>query len=153
MEEKKHPGGRPQLYNPDIHSAKVREYVASCVDKEERIVVSEGEKTTGYKIKVRVNIPTIEGLALYLGIRTQTIYDWESKFEEFSEVISELRQEQANRLIKSGLSGDYNSIIAKVLLSKHGYKEIKEEQHTGKDGKELFPAPDDQQKERLKKLL
>ncbi len=38
--------------------------------------------------------------------------------------------------MNNGLSGDYNPTIAKVLLTKHGYREGIEA--TGKDGEKLF---------------
>jgi hypothetical protein len=34
-----------------------------------------------------------------------------------------LRAKQADRLLNNGLAGTYNSTIAKVLLTKHGYRE------------------------------
>lgn len=131
-----HAGGRPLEYTPQ-KALDVKAYLESCKDKEEQRIVSDGDKSTRYEFKLRVKIPTIEGCALYLGIHIDTIYDWEKKFEEFSEVIGELRRTQADRLINSGLSGDYNPVITKVLLSKHGYKEIKENEVYGKDGAPL----------------
>lgn len=83
--------------------------------------------------KLKVNLPTIEGLALYLEISRSTLYLWQKEHPEFSDIIEILQQKQAQALINNGLSGDYNPTIAKVLLSKHGYKdETKTEQlHTG----------------------
>jgi len=73
-----------------------------------------------------VNLPTIEDLANYLGIHKDTIYDWEKKYPEFSDVITRVRQEQASRLINNGLSGSYNPVITKLILNKHGYVEKQE---------------------------
>lgn len=78
----KHPGGRPSEYNDEVVS-KTNEYIDSCEDK--------------------VNLPTIEGLALYLGVRRETLYDWENKYKEFSNIIDKLRQKQADTLISKGL--------------------------------------------------
>lgn len=76
----KHPGGRPLEYNDEVVS-KTNEYIDSC----------------------KVNLPTIEGLALYLGVRRETLYDWENKYKEFSNIIDKLRQKQADTLISKGL--------------------------------------------------
>jgi hypothetical protein len=65
-------------------------------------------------------------------VNRDTIYDWETKEPEFSDILGKLRAKQAHMLITNGLSGDYNPTIAKVLLTKHGYREGQEV--TGKDG-------------------
>lgn len=112
----KNKGGRPLEYKPDLVD-KAQEYLDSCEDKE-----IEQEKKDGWTTyKIQAKLPTIEGLALYLDVDRTTIYDWCSKFPEFSHIVEKLRVEQADRLINSGLSGDYNPTIAKVLLTKHGY--------------------------------
>lgn len=123
------PAGRPIEYT-DKFPAKALEYLESCEDKEEQIVSGESEKFTAFKQKLRVNLPTIEGLAVYLGIHKDTVYEWEKTYPEFSDVISVLRGKQSKELINKGLSGDYNPIIAKLLLMKHGYADKQEiDQH------------------------
>jgi DNA-binding XRE family transcriptional regulator len=90
-----------------------------------------------YKQKLKVNLPSVEGLALALGISRNTIYDWESEHPEFSDIINVLRAKQAVKLLNSGLSGEYNPFIAKALLSKHGYSEKQEISHEIKS-KQVF---------------
>ncbi len=97
--------GRPVEYNEEILK-KAKKYIASCKDKDKE-----------------VNIPTLEGLALYLKIHRDTIYAWRDDHEEFSDIVAEVMGEQGKRLINNGLAGKYNPTIAKLLLSKHGYKE------------------------------
>jgi hypothetical protein len=46
---------------------------------------------------------------------------------------------QEQRLLNKGLDSGYNSTIAKLVLSKHGYRDSQE--LTGKDGKDLLPTP------------
>lgn len=127
---------RPTIYTTEILE-KTKEYINSCTDTEIQQVIGMSAKGTElYKNKVIVNIPTIEGLSYYLGINRDTIYAWCKENKEFSDIIEDLRAKQANELINKGLSGDYNPTIAKVLLSKHGYREGIE--NTGKDGKDLI---------------
>jgi hypothetical protein len=119
-----HAGGRPNEYTEEILT-KTKEYIDSCVD-EQRQLLKQANQEKGYEMyenKLKVNLPTIEGLALYLKVSVKTLYNWEKDFPEFLQVMGELRQKQANALISNGLSGDYNSTIAKVLLTKHGYRE------------------------------
>ncbi len=124
MEIIKHPGGRPTIYGEEI-LIKTLEYINGCRDFE-----------IDNKL-IKAKIPTIEGLARFLDINKCTIYDWRKEKKEFSYLIETLLEEQADRLVNNGLTGSYNSTIAKVLLSKHGYREGIEQ--TGKDGKDLIP--------------
>lgn len=110
---------RPTEYNESFIT-EARNYIKSCKDNVK---------------KKKVNIPTKGGLAVYLEVARDTLYDWSSKYPEFSDVMEELGSEQENRLINNGLSGTYNPTIAKVLLTKHGYKEGAEIDHTSKGDK------------------
>lgn len=87
-------------------------------------------------------VHSIEGLAEYLGITRPTIYDWESQAEkkEFSYIVEQVRQKQAKQLVNKGLKGEYNSSIAKVMMSKHGYAEKQEIDHTTK-GEKIENSP------------
>lgn len=101
---------RPTKYTEELLT-KTMGYIAQCND-----VYVEGKLYT-------TKIPTIEGLAVYLEINKDTIYDWCKGNKEFSDVIDDIRNEQADRLINNGLAGRYNPTITKVLLTKHGYRE------------------------------
>lgn len=98
---------RPTIYSDEIIT-KTQEYIDLCED-------TEG----------KVRLPTIEGLAFHLKIHKDTIHTWrkEEDKQEFSDLIEELLSKQGDRLVNKGLSGDYNPTIAKVLLTKHGYRE------------------------------
>lgn len=120
----KHAGGRPIEYNQSFVE-RTKEYLSSCED------------TVNEHGRLVVKLPSIEGLAVYLDINKTTIYDWESKYEEFSHVIDTLRGKQAEKLLNNGLSGTYNSTISKVLLTKHGYREGIDQTTNNKD----LPAP------------
>lgn len=118
------PAGRPTVYSEKITS-KSREYLSVCVDEIEEYHKTRGEKHNSYERLVKVNLPTIEGLASHLGVARSTLYAWRDKYIEFSDILEALLAQQAVSLINNGLSGNYNSTIAKLLLMKHGYKEEK----------------------------
>jgi len=106
--------GRPTKYTKGI-IAKAREYLDFCKDKGKN-----------------VNLPKAEGLALYLKVSRDTLYEWAGKYKNFSDILEEINQTQADRVINKALSGDYNSAIAKLLLGKHGYSEKTETDITTK---------------------
>lgn len=122
---------RPVEYN-ETYLIKANEYITLCEDKE--VEQSLGNDRVEYKTKVK--LPTKGGLANHLDVNRDTLYDWSSKYPEFSDIMERLGAEQEDRLINNGLSGDYNPTIAKVLLTKHGYREGVDTDITSK-GKEL----------------
>lgn len=115
--------GRPSVYTGE-YVKKVREYLDSCKDTYEQLVKSTGaEGGVQYENKLVVNLPSIEGCALYIGVNRSTIYEWRKTYQDFSDIIEELLHEQAKKLLNKGLSGEYNSTISKVILTKHDYIE------------------------------
>ena len=125
------PVGRPTAYSEEILS-KAREYLSLCEDEE---IERGSEERPEYVIKVK--IPTRGGLARYLGVSRDTLYEWAKVYPAFSDIMEDLGAEQEDRLISNGLSGDYNPTIAKVLLTKHGYREGVDQTTNDKD----LPTP------------
>lgn len=99
--------------------AKAREYLESCQDEE----VERAGKGESIVFKIKAKLPTRGGMARYLGVSRDTLYEWSKVHPQFSYIMEELGAEQEDRLINAGLSGDYNPTISKVLLTKHGYRE------------------------------
>lgn len=128
---------RPTDYSPEILE-KTKLYLSLCEDEEVQELTGLSAKGTElYRTKLKVNLPSIEGLSLFLGLSRETIYAWEGQEgkDEFSDIIMKVRAKQAKTLIEKGLSGDYNPTIAKLLLGKHGYSDKQE--LMGKDGEKL----------------
>ena len=127
-EETKNPVGRPEVYSStDMWSEWIEEWKTISVDTYE-----EG--------KLKVQLPTIESLALFLrdklkqdrkidanNISVATIERYAKKEEskpEFCSALTFIKYEQKRRLLNDGLSGRYNSTIAKLILSaNHGMHE------------------------------
>lgn len=138
----KHAGGRPPKYGPSIIT-RTKEYIDSCfvkhvprpvfdmnMDPDESPEVKEMYKRRLGVFNVAtildVKLPSIEGLAMHLDITRETVYDWEEKYPQFSDIVKKLRAKQGEMLLNNGLSGTFNSSISKVLLSKHDYREATE---------------------------
>jgi hypothetical protein len=78
--------------------------------------------------------PSVAGLAVFLGKRRETIHVWAKENEEFSNIVESLLAKQEKILANSGLKGDTNASITKLLLTKHGYSDKVENALTGADG-------------------
>ena len=79
-------------------------------------------------------IPSIAGLAVYLKIARETVYDWSRKYPEFSDIVTLLLSKQEQVLIQKGLIGDFNASITKVILTKHGYSDKQDMTLASPDG-------------------
>ncbi|PHM64108.1 terminase [Xenorhabdus stockiae] len=84
-------------------------------------------------------IPSVAGLACYLEIARSTAYEYGKQSDEFSDILEGIGAMQENKLINKGLTGDFNSTIAKMMLTKHGYSDKQEIDHRSPDGS-MSPA-------------
>ena len=129
--------GRPTKYGPHILTG-FRKYMTSCEDEYFDYHKTQGEKSDSYERKVKVNLPTVQGLALFLKVDTDTLGEWTKVYPAFSGALRELKALQSQRLLAGGLSGDYNPVIAKLILSaNHGMTDRVD--HTS--GDEKLPVP------------
>jgi len=94
----KHPGGRPTKYTPDVID-KLNKYLQEAVPE-------------------NMAIPTVEGIALKLGISKNTLYQWAKKNKEFQDALGKLKMMQKEALIKTGIFGgkEINQAIVGLLL-------------------------------------
>ncbi len=77
-------------------------------------------------------IPTVEGLSLFIDISRETIYTWDKQpgKEEISDTLGQIKKKQKQILMNSGLKGDFNSNITKLLLHQHGLSDKVESDNT-----------------------
>lgn len=87
--------GRPSKYNPRL-IAQVIKYTKEC--------------------KKKGDFPTIEQIAMVLGVSVRVLYDWEAEYPDFLHALDTLRETQRHMLLTNGLSGKYNSRFAIFLL-------------------------------------
>ena len=102
----KHAGGRPTKYKPEIFD-KIEEYISMC-----------GREQT--------SLPTIEGLAIYLDITSETIRQWAKQYKEFSLTLKKIVERQKQQLMDDGMYGgkEVNAAMAIFLLkANHGMKD------------------------------
>lgn len=107
----KNPWGRPTKYNEDM-CQKVDEYIANTQDTYKELI-----KGKGVEQQLQVNRPTKYWLASFLWVNKTTLYERADKNPEFSNALEKIDEEQKRRLVEMWLSGEYNSTIAKLVLS------------------------------------
>ena len=111
MTKQKNPVGRPSELAETM--VKAREYLNG-----------------GYEIVGEV-IPSIAGLACYTSKGRNTIYDYGKQDDEFSNILDGIMRLQESKLLNSGLKGEFNATITKLILTKHGYTDKQELEHSG----------------------
>lgn len=87
-------------------------------------------------------VPTVAGLALHIGVSRGVIYKWDSEEQtdcQFIDILNAIKECQEVRLVNGGLTSQFNSVIAKMMLTKHGYSDKQEIDHTS--GGEKLEAP------------
>lgn len=100
----KHAGGRPTKYVPEVIFPLIEEYIQSCG-------------------KEQMELPTIEGLSLKLGVNDDTIVEWGKIYPEFSATIKKILAKQKVQLMNDGMYGgkEVNPAMAIFLLKvNHG---------------------------------
>lgn len=139
MNEEANKVGRPTDYDDTIVK-RTLEYIDACEDEEydwTKSTSSGKVDSESWEHRIKVKLPTVEGLALFLDVSRDTIYEWGDKHKDFSDTLKKLKAKQAEQLISKGLSGDYSPIITKLILSSnHGMKEKTETDITSK-GKQI----------------
>lgn len=86
-------------------------------------------------------VPSVAGLACEIGITRETCYAWaKDEKKVFSDILLRLAQSQERQLLRGGLSGVFNAPITKMMMTKHGYSDRVETDHTSSDGSMTPPS-------------
>lgn len=126
---KSQPGNTSALKYEEKYIEEVDRYLKKNKDRnvkflKQRSTEDKKDKSSVYGNRLKVKLPTIVGFAIYLDVSEKTLYNWADAHSKFKAALSKIKSEQKQRLINSGLSGSYNSTIAKLVLSSnHGMKE------------------------------
>ena len=128
----KHPGGAPTKYTEEMLE-QAADYLENFKDHDQVI-------------------PTIAGLALHIGRHRSTVYSWLDQEDkpELIDILAKLMAKQEVLLVNKGLSGDFNSNIGKMMLTKHGYTDKQEIGLSG--GLNLTDLSNDELDRKLKEL-
>ena len=119
-EQEKKPVGRPSKYDDDMQAI-AEDYCDTFADYGDVV-------------------PTVVGLALAMGVATNTVYNWANENNpDFLRIFTRIEQLQHQGLVNGGLSNAFNPAITKMMLTKHGYSDKQELAHTSPDGS-MSPA-------------
>jgi hypothetical protein len=109
-------GGRPTLVTPELTAA-AWHYV------------------NGGWQEANDPVPSIAGLACEIGVHRETLRLWgKDQDNPFFGILCKVAETQERELVRGGLSGGFNSSITKMILTKHGYSDRVETDHTSSDG-------------------
>ena len=86
-------------------------------------------------------IPSMAGLAIYIGQARRTVYKWAKEYDAFAETHERLMGAQERELLNQGLRGNFNAPLAKMVLGKHGYSDAVTQDHKSSDGSMKPTAP------------
>ena len=110
------PGGRPSDYTPEL-------------------VKKAWAYANGGWAEAGDPVPSVAGLACEIGIRRETCHVWaKDENKEFSNILKKIAETQERQLLRGGLSSAFNASITKMILTKHGYSDKVETDHTSSDG-------------------
>jgi hypothetical protein len=126
---------RPTTYNDELVK-KAHDYL-----EEFSLPRSERENTTSEE-----EIPTIVGLCRYIERGKTTVYNWiaddeDEEKDKFRDICSAIAELQEVKLVTGGLVGGWNPQVTKMILTKHGYSDKQEIDHSSKDGSMTPPTP------------
>ena len=103
--------GRPTKYNEEMQ-AKADEYLGTY----------------------QTAIPSRQGLALHLDVANSTVDKWDKEHPDFSGTLERIKNIQFTKALDGGITGDYNSTIAKLVLHNHGLSDKIEVDNVSSDG-------------------
>ena len=84
--------------------------------------------------KLKHVMPSAVGLAKVIGISKKTLYNWADNNDDFLHILAELNTEQEFTLLNNGLTGEFNTAITKLVLTKHDYSDRVAQDVTSSDG-------------------
>jgi hypothetical protein len=99
--------GRPTKYIPEIIHPKINEYLSQC-----------GKEQT--------QLPSVEGLAIYLNVNRDSVFEWAKRYPQFSDYLKRIADLQKEQLMNDGMYGgkEVNASMAIFLLKAiHGLKD------------------------------
>lgn len=139
---------RRSIKSPDQLQASIDAYIQQCQDTRQERPLKNGD------VRVRQTIPSMVGLAVYLGMAQGTLYSYlEGKYDDsmpatqgnldsidntnsgcsirYSDILLRARDRFELALLDAATSGDLEGRIAQARLARYGYAVRIESEHKG----------------------
>ena len=118
--------GRPKILGtPEECRQKVEDYF-TAMDNDPIMISEVAGKDPTVVLRPQARPYTFEGLALFLGVRSMTLRNYESEdgYEDYFEIFSYARERINNQNLSFGMAGIYNpKIVSLVLGTNSTYRE------------------------------
>lgn len=108
-------------YDPIYATETIWEYLRHCEASHTTRFMKIGDTMVPIK---NVDVPSIAGFAIFIGVPKSTLNDWSHAHNEFREALIMLKQTQEAFLLNKGLNKLYDPQMSKfILMNNHGMKE------------------------------
>lgn len=69
-------------------------------------------------------VPMVVGLCSFIDRSSSVVYEWEKHDDkQFMDILKAIKDIQHLELFNKSLTGEYNSTMSKLMLTKHGYSD------------------------------
>ena len=81
-------------------------------------------------------VPSVVGLCAHINRSKSVVYEWikDPNKPDFLDIYNKIQEGQERGLVNGGLAGGFAPAVTKMLLTKHGYSDKIEQDHTSSDG-------------------
>lgn len=108
-------------YDPTYATDTIWEYLRHCEASHTTRFMKIGDNMVPIK---NIDVPSIAGFAIFLGVPKSTLNNWSRTHNEFREALIVLKQTQEAFLLNKGLNKLYDPQMSKfILMNNHGMKE------------------------------
>lgn len=81
--------------------------------------------------KQLIELPSVAGLASFIGCSKASLYGWAKDDPQFLDSLDKLNLEQEKVVLNKSLNNEWNSAISKLILHNHGYTDKQQMEMSG----------------------
>ena len=108
-------GGRPTKYKQE-YCEEIIEFFSRPISEEFTRKIRTKEGVQEIDVIEATDLPTLASFAVSIGVHRDTLHEWSTKHEEFSDAIKKAKDYQENHLLQNGLANRTNSTLAIFAL-------------------------------------
>ena len=129
--EKKNSVGRPSKYKKEYCQQMIDFFLVPISTRMDKQTVSAGKNVHSQE-EESSELPMFMDFAIEIGVCFDTLNEWTSKHQDFSEAYKKCKKIQERIIVKNGIKGRYNTTMSIFMLKcNHGYRETQQVEHSG----------------------